>query len=413
MNITRRTATFGLMASTLAACGGTARLATTPTRAAEAAFPAVPNAGWDAWVASYKSRAAARGISQGTVTAAFQGAGYLPGVIERDRNQTEFTRTLEDYLAIAASPERIATGRAKLGQLASTMAAIEARFGVERQVFTAIWGLESQYGERRGSVPVVSAVSTLAYEGRRAAFFEEQLDAALRILQRGDTTPGQMTGSWAGAMGHTQFIPTSFLSLAVDFDGDGRRDIWSEDPTDGIASAAAYLQNANWRRGQPWGVEVRLPAGFNTGLTGRSTTRATGSWNGLGITGTDGAPVPDHGNASVIIPQGPQGPAFMVFANFRSILRYNNAENYAIGVGHLSDRLIGGAAIQARFPPDANGLTLNDREALQQRLTARGFDTQGADGVVGNNTRAAISAYQQANGLPVTGEPSRALLDAL
>ncbi len=373
----------------------------------------MPNAGWDAWVSSYKNRAASRGIAQGTIAAAFSGAGFLPGVIDRDRNQTEFTRTLEDYLAIAASPERIATGRTKLAELAPTMAAIESRFGVERQVFTAIWGLESQYGARRGNVPVISALSTLAYEGRRAAFFEEQLDAALRILQRGDTTPGQMTGSWAGAMGHTQFIPTSFLSLAVDFNGDGRRDIWSDDPTDGIASAAAYLASSNWQRGQPWGVEVRLPAGFNTGLAGRSTSRATSSWNGLGVTGTSGAPVPDHGSASVIIPQGPQGPAFMVFSNFRSILRYNNAENYAIGVGHLSDRLIGGPPIQSGFPPDANGLTQDDRVALQQRLTARGYDTQGADGVIGPNTRTAISAYQAANGLPVTGEPSAALLNAL
>ncbi len=222
-----------------------------------------------------------------------------------------------------------------------------------------------------------------------------------------------MTGSWAGAMGHTQFIPTSYLAYAVDFTGDGRRDIWSEDPTDALASAAAYLSRSGWRKGQPWGVEVRLPAGFNTGLAGRGTTRSPSAWAAMGVRDMNGNPVPDHGAASVLIPQGPNGPAFMVFSNFNVILRYNNSESYAIGIGHLSDRILGGPPIQGSFPPDAQGMTIADRQELQRRLTAKGFDTDGTDGVVGSKTIAAIEAYQASAGLPVTGAPSLELLNRL
>jgi lytic murein transglycosylase len=277
----------------------------------------------------------------------------------------------------------------------------------------AVWGLESFYGERRGDVPVIAALSTLAYDGRRGAFFEQQLVAALRILQNGDTTPPRMIGSWAGAMGHTQFIPTSYLEYAVDFTGDGRRDIWSDDPTDALASAAAYLARSGWVTGQPWGVEVVLPPGFPMAQTGRGNRRSPADWAALGVRDMAGRPVPDYGPSAILAPAGPQGPAFMIFANFAVIARYNNAESYVIGVGHLSDRLAGGPPIRAGFPPDAQGMTIADRQELQRRLTAAGFDTEGSDGVIGARTRAAISAYQQANGLAVTGEPSVDLLNRL
>ncbi len=373
----------------------------------------VPNAGFDAWVASFRNRAQAQGIAPATIDRAFRTAGFLPGVIERDRNQTEFTRTTEDYLAIAASDERVTNGRAALRQYGSILSEIEARHRVEPHVVVAIWGMESNYGTRRGNVPVISALATLAYDGRRGAFFEQQLVAALRILQNGDVTPEGMTGSWAGAMGHTQFIPTSYLAYAVDFRGDGRRDIWSDDPTDALASAAAYLARSGWRHGQPWGVEVRLPSSFNTRQTGRGTTRAPSEWAAQGVRDMDGRVVPDHGPASILIPAGPTGPAFMVFRNFTVITRYNNAENYVLGVGHLSDRLRSGPPIRGTFPPDTQGLTLADRQEIQRRLTAAGFDTQGTDGVVGPNTRAAVSAYQERMGLPVTGTPTRELLQRL
>ncbi|MCF6231893.1 MAG: lytic murein transglycosylase [Rhodobacteraceae bacterium] len=410
MTLTRRTVTLGIGAMALSACtGGTASVARKPAPQ----MRAVPNTEYDAWVAGFRTRAAARGISQSTLSSAFRAAGFLPGVIERDRNQTEFTRTLEDYLAIAASDSRISTGRAKLRSHGAVLSQIEAKYGVEARVVTAIWGLESRYGENRGNVPVISALSTLAFEGRRGAFFESQLTAALKILQNGDVSVANMTGSWAGAMGHTQFIPTSYQAYAVDFRGDGQRDIWSDDPTDALASAAAYLKRSGWTKGQPWGVEVRLPDGFNTAQTGRGKNQSPAAWAAQGVRDMNGAKVPNHGGASILIPAGAKGPAFMVFRNFTVISRYNNSTLYVIGIGHLSDRLIGGPPIKGNFPPDAQGMTINDRKELQQRLTAAGFDTEGADGVIGANTRKAISAYQQASGLGVTGIPSVALLEHL
>ncbi len=413
MHLTRRSLICGLSALGLSGCVGAPAGGPMVSRGAGPGMTPVPDAGYDAWVAGFRGRALGQGIAPGTFDSAFRSAGFLPGVIERDRNQTEFSRTLEDYLAIAASPERIAKGRAALARHGASLRAIEARYGVEAEVVTAVWGLESQYGERRGDIPVISALSTLAYEGRRGAFFEQQLLAALRILQRGDTSPANMTGSWAGAMGHTQFIPTSYLEFAVDFTGDGRRDIWSEDPTDALASTAAYLARSGWRKGQPWGIEVRLPAGFNTGLAGRGKGRAPEEWAGLGVTTATGGRLPGHGAGSILLPQGTNGPAFLIFGNFNAIARYNNAVNYVIGVGHLSDRLRGGGPIRGSFPPDAAGMSLADRQELQRRLTAAGFDTEGADGVIGGKTRAAIEAYQRARSLPVTGEPTMPLLEAL
>ena len=410
MTANRRTVIPGAGAALLAGCTTSG---VSSTRSAEPQWPSVPNEGFDTWVAGFRGRAAGKGISQATLDRGLRGVGYLPGVIERDRNQTEFKRSLEDYLAIAASDDRVSTGKSMLSRYGGVLGQIEARYGVEAKIITAVWGLESRYGARRGNAPVISALATLAYDGRRGAFFESQLVAALKILQNGDITPERMTGSWAGAMGHTQFIPTSYQAFAVDFTGDGRRDIWSDDPTDALASAAAYLNRSGWRKGQPWGVEVKLPEGFNTGLAGRGSTRSTGSWASLGVRDMAGRTVPDYGAASIILPAGRTGPAFMTFRNFTVITRYNNSESYVIGVGHLADRIVGGPPIRGRFPPDAQGLTLNDRKELQRRLTAAGFDTQGADGVVGKNTESAIRAYQQANGLPVDGVASQALLNRL
>ena len=376
----RRQVILTLAATTLTACGGGGMVG--PSGASGNAPQPVANAGYTAWVAAFRQRAAAQGISDATLAAAFRGAGYLPDVIERDRNQTEFTRTLEDYLAIAASDERVSKGRAALARHRGTLNAIEARYGVPAEVVTAVWGLESMYGERRGDTPVISALSTLAYDGRRGEFFEKQLIAALKILQNGDIQPAAMTGSWAGAMGHTQFIPTSYLAYAVDFTGDGRRDIWSADPADALASTAAYLSRSGWVRGQPWG-----------GVVGSAAA-------------SSGSP------SSVLQPQA-GGPRFAVFRNFSVIKRYNNSDSYAIGVGHLSDRIAGQGPLQANFGPDRYGLTIDDRKALQAKLTAQGYDAGTPDGVLGSKTETAIRAYQRANGLTETGEPSRGLLARL
>jgi membrane-bound lytic murein transglycosylase B len=381
MQINRRLVGLGLISLGLAACSRAVprtRSADTPAGLPADLRPA-PNSAYDAWLASFRGRAAAQGISQSTLAVAFQGTGYLPGVVTRDRNQTEFSRTLEDYLSIAVSEERVQKGRAALARHRGTLSAIEDRYGVEAEVVTAIWGLESFYGERRGDVPVISSTSTLAFDGRRGRFFEQQLIAALRILQNGDVPASRMTGSWAGAMGHTQFIPTSYLQFAVDFTGNGRRrDIWSDDPSDALASAAAYLQRNGWTRGLRWGGE-------------------------LGSGGPSG---------TVIQPQ-PGGPRFNTTSNFRVIKRYNNSDAYAIGVGHLADRIGGAGPLRGSFPPDAHGLTKADRITLQQRLSARGFDTQGSDGVIGRNTESAIRAYQASRRLPVTGVPSQGLLQSL
>lgn len=338
----------------------------------------VANAGYSAWVSAFRSRAGSYGLSNATLSDGFRGTGYLPGVVKRDNNQTEFKRSLEDYLAIAVSDERVRKGRAALAQHGKTLRQLEASYGVDATIIAAIWGLESFYGERRGSVPVVSATSTLAYDGRRGAFFEKQLIAALQILQNGDTTADRLVGSWAGAMGHTQFIPTSYQSFAVDFTGDGRRDVWSDDPSDALASTAAYLARNGWTRGLKWGGEVG-----NDAPAGR-----------------------------IIQPQ-PGGPRFSVTSNFRVIKRYNNSDAYAIGVGHLADRIGGAGPLISSFPPDENGMVKAERQALQEALTANGFDTQGSDGVIGPNTRKAIGAYQASLGQPATGEPSLGLLRQL
>ncbi|MBK6468999.1 MAG: lytic murein transglycosylase [Rhodobacter sp.] len=367
----------------------------------------VPDAGWDAWVAAYKDRAAGRGVSRATIDAAFRGAGFLPEVIDKDRNQTEFKRTTEDYLNIAASDERVSMGRSKYAAHAGVLNALQSRYGVDAQVIAAVWGLESFFGTRRGNVPVISALSTLAYEGRRGEFFEGQLTAALRILQRGDTTADRMTGSWAGAMGHTQFIPTSYLEFAVDYTGDGRRDIWGEDPSDALASTAAYLSRSGWQAGVPWGMEVMLPAGFSGGLVGRGKGKSAAEWSGLGVRSATGQAL---AAGSILTPAGLGGPAFLVTRNFAAILRYNNAENYALGVGHLSDRLAGRGPLKAAFGPDKAGMTKADRQEMQRLLTANGFDTGGSDGVSGAKTKAAIGAFQASRGLAATGEPSLDLL---
>jgi lytic murein transglycosylase len=370
----------------------------------------VPNPAFDAWVAAFRDRAAGRGIGAATLNAAFRGAGYLPDVVEKDRNQVEFKRSLEDYLSIAASDERVAMGRAKYASLGGLLTAIEGRYGVEAHVLAAFWGMESYYGTRRGNVPVISALATLAFDGRRGDFFESQLTAALKILQNGDIAPDRMTGSWAGAMGHTQFIPTTYLAYAADWTGDGRRDIWAEDPADSLASTANYVAKSGWRRGLPWGMEVQLPAGFPASALGRGKGRSAAEWSSLGVTAAQGGAL---AAGSIVAPAGMGGPAFLLTQNFNVILRYNNAENYAIGVGHLSDRIRGGGPIRAAFGPDAAGLTKADRQELQRLLTAAGFDTGGTDGVVGAKTTAAIEAFQRARGLPVTGEPSLDLLRAL
>ncbi len=368
---------------------------------------------FDAWLAGFRKRAAAKGIAPRTLDAALSGIAYNPEVVAKDRNQAEFTREIWDYLDFAASPIRIENGQAALRQHAALLRRIEAQYGVDRHVVAAVWGMESTYGTRKGDFNVIEALATLAFDGRRGKFFEDQLIAALKILQAGDIPAAQMTGSWAGAMGHTQFIPTSYLAYAVDFTGDGRRDIWGDDPADGLASTAAYLARHGWTKGQPWGVEVRLPKGFDTRQAKRDNRRAPSDWAAAGITDMNGRKVPNHGRASILLPAGKGGPAFMIFDNFRVIERYNAADAYVIGVGHLADRLAGGPEVQAPWPRGYVPLSFEDRMELQKRLIRAGYTLDKVDGVIGPQTVAAIRAYQQAQGVTVDGFPSQDTLRLL
>ena len=370
-------------------------------------------AGFTAWRDGFRARALQQGISSQVFDAAFQGVGLNSEVIRLDSRQAEFTKPIWEYLESAASPDRVASGRAQHARLDGTLAAIEARYGVDGEAVLAIWGMESNYGGHRGSIPVVESLATLAYEGRRRSFAEEQLMAALRILQSGDVAPQNMVGSWAGAMGHTQFIPTSYLSYAVDFTGDGRRDIWSDDPTDALASAANYLAKSGWQRGRPWGVEVRLPQGFNYGSADQSNIRPVADWRGRGVTAVDGSSLPDHGPAAIVAPAGARGPAFAVYRNFFVIKRYNNATSYAMGVGHLGDRIAGGGPFQGAWPRGERELSRTEKIELQERLTARGYPTGKTDGVIGPDTIAAIRAYQSREGLTPDGFATTTLLARL
>lgn len=371
------------------------------------------NAGFDRWIKGFQSRARAKGIRPEVLNRAFRGVRYNTSVIQKDRNQSEFTKQIWDYLDSAASPVRVKNGQSALRKHGRVLDRIEAKYGVEKEVVAAIWGLESAYGEHRGNIHIIEALATLAYDGRRGAFFEAQLIAALQILQSGDVAPRNMTGSWAGAMGHTQFIPTSYLSFAVDFTGDGKRDIWSDNPADALASTAAYLQRSGWTKGQPWGVEVRLPKGFNHAAARRDNKRSPADWAAMGVRDVNGRAVPNYGRASILLPAGSAGAAFMIFDNFAAIEKYNKADAYVIGVGHLSDRLKGGPAIQASWPRGYKPLSFNEKKEMQRRLKRKGFDVEKIDGIIGPNTINAIRAFQNSVGATPDGFPSQDLMKLL
>ena len=375
--------------------GATVAMAEPPTRLSLGAVEEISVAQGDvgAWIAAFRPRALAAGITQATLDMALNGVVLQPDVVAKDQNQTEFTRTIWDYLDRAVSDDRIAAGQAALKKRKALLDKIEAKYGIDRQILLAIWGLESSYGVNRGDIPTVAALVTLACSTRRSGYFERELLAALRILQEGDVTPKAMLGSWAGAMGHTQFMPSSYLTLAVDFDGDGRRDIWGDDPGDALASTAAYLARYGWRKGEPWGVEVTLPQGFDAALAGEKIHHTAAEWQALGVRGVN-RNLPDCGPSSVLLPGGARGAAFLICPNFHVIEHYNPADAYVIAVGHLANRIMSGGPIAATWPRDLRALTLEERIGLQTRLSAAGFDAGRADGRIGPLTQSAIRAFQ-------------------
>ena len=371
------------------------------------------DAGLNAWIKDFRTRALEQGIEGATFDAALRGVTYDAQVIQRDRNQSEFTKTIWDYLDTAVSDLRIENGRKALEKWDETLIGIEAEFNVDKEVIVAIWGLESAYGTFRGSSSVINSLATLAYDARRSEFFEDELINALQILQSGDTTPDQMTGSWAGAMGHTQFMPSSFNKHAVDHDKNGKRNIWGEDPVDALASTAAYLKHFGWKKDQPWGVEVQVPKGFDYLSANRSIQQLPSDWAALGVTDVNGNSVKDHGLASVLLPAGAEGAAFLVFSNFEVIEHYNTADAYVIGVGHLSDRIKGAGPIKHIWPREDRALTYDERIELQKRLTSAGFDTIKIDAKMGPLTINAVRGFQQYVGVVPDGYPSLRLLDRL
>ncbi|MGU3383022.1 lytic murein transglycosylase [Methylobacterium sp. D53M] len=373
-----------------------ASLATGPARAEDA---------FRAFVEALRPDAAARGVSAATFDAAFRGiTGPDPGILARTRRQSEFSRPVWEYLVGAASAGRIARGRDRAAALASTLTAIEARYGVPGPVVMAFWGVESDFGASAGSVPTVRALATLAEARHRGSLFRDELLAALTILQRGDIAPDRMSGSWAGAMGQVQFLPSTYLAHAVDFDGDGRRDIWTS-AADSLASIAAYLKDLGWNPTLSWGYEVRLPKEFDLSRYAGDLA----SFAERGVRRTDGQPLPGTGRASLFLPGGLGAPVFLITDNFEVVRGYNTSDSYALAVGHLADRLAGGPPLAAPWPAGAR-LDGPGLRALQTGLAASGFYDGPTDGRAGPKLREGVRRYQISVGLPADGYATPALL---
>jgi membrane-bound lytic murein transglycosylase B len=327
--------------------------------------------------------------------------------------QPEFTKSPWDYLDILVNDDRIARGRQLLTQHAATFDAVERAYGVDRYIITAIWGVESNYSTMGGDRPVLRSTATLACVGRRRAYFREEFLSTLEILQHGDVAPDHLVGSWAGAFGPTQFMPTSFKRYAVDFDGDGRRDVVDSVP-DLIASTANNLKMDGWVNGQSWGYEVTLPQNFDYLKADRSQQFTVRQWESLGVRRAGGKPFPHADDrAYLLLPAGARGPAFLMLQNFRVIMKYNPAEAYALAIGYLADRMRGGGAFVQAWPRDERVLTLDERYEMQQLLARRGFDIGGPDGRLGPRTRIAIRNFQASVGLIPDGFASSGVLDRL
>ncbi|MEO1252754.1 MAG: lytic murein transglycosylase [Pseudomonadota bacterium] len=372
--------------------------------------------GFEAWLDAFRAEAAAAGIGSDIIDDAFADLSINERVYELNDNQPEFSRAIWDYLDTALSERRIADGRAALSENRIILSLIEDAYGVDAEIIVAIWGMESAYGAILGNYDAIEALATLGYEGRRTGYGRSQLIGALKILQNGYATRKELTGSWAGAMGHTQFIPTTYLAYAVDHDKDGRRDIWSN-LGDVFASTANYLAASGYGANAPWGVEVRLPGGFDYALADASRKKPVAEWASLGVKGVRGElfQIADPNlRGRLIVPAGARGPAFLVFANFEAILKYNRSTAYALAVALLSDAVADrGGQVVTLWPREDRPLSLEERKSLQQALAERGYDPGPVDGIIGAGTKRALRAWQRAAGRPADGYASAAILEAL
>ncbi|KPQ02814.1 lytic murein transglycosylase [Marinobacter sp. HL-58] len=359
-----------------------------------------------------ESRAISAGVSSETATEVLASAEYLQQVIELDRRQPEFTTTFADYLNRRVNEQRVTEGRELLEEHRELLDRVTRETGVPAPYLVAFWGLETNFGAYFGKMPVPSSLATLACDQRRSEFFTEQLIAALQIIDEGSIAPEQMEGSWAGAMGHVQFMPTVFLRHAVDGDGDGKRDLWNSLP-DAMMSAGNFLEDLGWDGDYRWGREVLLPDEFDYELAdGRRMTLE--EWRELGVTDAFGNDLADEPiKASLVVPAGHRGPAFLAYGNFGVIMGWNRSEFYAIAVGHLADRIAGAGKLQNPPPEDLPALSRDNILAIQQALNDEGFDTGEPDGIMGPNTRSAIRSYQSENGLVADGYPGDTVLEAL
>lgn len=387
-----------------------------PATPAAAAVPPTPTADpvFAACMTSLRGVAEKQGITTSTFDAYTQGLAADMSVLDLLDAQPEFTTPLWDYLAALVDDPRVADGQAMLATHRDLLDRVSMAYGVDPATVVAVWGVESDYGRVSGKRPLLVSLSTLACFGRRQAFFRGEFLTTLKLLQAGDIRAEGLTGSWAGAFGHTQFMPSTYERIAVDFDGDGRRDLTESIP-DALASTAHYLVNSGWRTGEPWGYEVKLPAGFDLAQAGRTHRKPLTQWVAQGIARIDGQPLPaDDRNAAVLVPTGIAGPAFLVFKNYDAIYSYNAAESYALAIALLADRLRGGTGLVTAWPTDDPGLGRPQRRELQTLLLARGHAIGSADGMIGTQTRRAIVLEQQRLGLqPADGRAGAKILAAL
>ena len=365
------------------------------------------------WLEGLRQEARSKGISDATLHEALDNLQPIPRVIELDRRQPEFTQTFWGYLDARVTEKRIERGRMLLELHAELLENIERQYGVQPRFLVAFWGLETNFGDYLGSFPVIGSLATLAHDPRRSDFFRSELLAALSIVDGGHISTSDMMGSWAGAMGQPQFMPSTFVRFAVDADGDGRQDIWYSLP-DVFASAANFLSKSGWQRDKTWGREVRLPPSFNLELTGLEVEKTLAAWQILGVRKINGDDLPRvNMKGSLVLPAGYTGPAFLVYDNYRTILQWNRSDLYAIAVGHLADRLEGKGPFETARPVSEQQLSRNQVEKIQELLAAQGFDPGPVDGVIGSQTRQAIKEFQRTAKLPADGYPTPELLEVL